>query len=530
MKKSLLICLSVFMLVVISSNAFAQSLGSAAGFALFSSNGAVSNTGTSHLTGNVGTNNGSSTEFGNVDGVMHDNDGASLLCATDLLIAYQQLDSAIPTDFHAALLGNGQTLDAGTYSIGESATLNLELILDGEGDANAKFIFQIDGAFSSGAGAHVTLINNAQACNVFWKVDGLVSLASETSMKGTIIANNAAIVLSSGVVLEGRALSTTGAVTVDGVTVRTPVGCGSPLLTGPAAPALASVECYVLFSGNGEVTNSGVSHVTGDIGTNVGLTTGFDDLNVTGTIHENPDTSTAQCAADLSTVYSYLHLLPVDIELLYPADFGNSLVLTPHTYVLDAATVLTNTVILNAQDNANAVFVIKINGAFSTSTHAKVLLENGAQQENVFWVIEGAVDINDYAEIKGTIVCNNAAINLNTGTILKGRALTTDGALLTEAIIATMPLGCDTMGTGEIAVADPAAFYPNPFSNTITITNVSDNSSELYIYNSLGGIVMSRTITETTTTLETNLSSGIYFYRLINSNGAVQTGKLVSAN
>ncbi len=76
----------------------------------FSSNGAVTNTGISQLTGNVGTNNGSSTGFGNVNGVMDDNNGASATCAADLLSAYNQLNADIPTFFPAPLLGNGDTL------------------------------------------------------------------------------------------------------------------------------------------------------------------------------------------------------------------------------------------------------------------------------------------------------------------------------------------------------------------------------------------------------------------------------------
>jgi len=77
----------------------APNLGTAANFVLFSSVGAVTNTGISHLTGHVGTNNGSSTGFGNVDGVMHDGDGTSGQCATDLTAAYNQLNSTIPNFF-----------------------------------------------------------------------------------------------------------------------------------------------------------------------------------------------------------------------------------------------------------------------------------------------------------------------------------------------------------------------------------------------------------------------------------------------
>lgn len=92
--------MSVILLLLPNANfAQAPTLGTVADYVLFSTNGAVSNTGISHVTGNVGTNNGSSTGFGNVNGVMHDQDLSSGQCAADLLIAYNQLNSAIPTFF-----------------------------------------------------------------------------------------------------------------------------------------------------------------------------------------------------------------------------------------------------------------------------------------------------------------------------------------------------------------------------------------------------------------------------------------------
>ena len=240
--KPLFNVLKVVILVLMPILNFAQAppLGKAAEFVLFSTNGAVSNTGITQLTGNVGTNNGSSTGFGNVNGVMHDNDGTSAQCAADLLIAYNQLNSTVPTNFPAPSLGNGQILNAGVYSISGAATLNLNLTLNAQGNANAVFIFQIEGSISANADSKIILTNGAQACNVFWKVEGLVSMASGTTMRGTVIANNAAIIMNTGDTLEGRALSTAGAVTVHGILAYTPTGCGSPILTGPAAPALAS--------------------------------------------------------------------------------------------------------------------------------------------------------------------------------------------------------------------------------------------------------------------------------------------------
>ncbi|MDD5184730.1 MAG: ice-binding family protein [Paludibacter sp.] len=536
MKKKLLLSLTAVLLFLVPNANFGQTinLGTAADFSLFSTNGSVSNTGISQLTGNVGSNNGSSTGFGNVNGVMHDQDGASAQCAADLLIAYNQLNAAIPTYFPAPLMGNGTTLTPGIYAISGASTLNLGLTLDAQGDPNAKFIFQIAGTFSANAESKIHLINGALACNVFWKVEGMVSLAPGTFMKGTIIANNAAISITTRDTIEGRALSTAGAITVDGALVYTPTGCGSPYLTGPAAPDLKSTACFALFSADGPVSNTGITTINGSVGTNVGLTTGFDPLLVSGNIHPIPDGTTAQCAADLLTVYNYLNVLPEDIELLYPAQFGRNLVLTPHTYIMKAAAVFTDSLYLNAQGNPDTVSVIKINGALTTSTYAKVLLINGAQAKNVYWKIEGAVSINNYSVFCGTIICNNGALGaINTGVVLNGRALTTSGALTSAAITTIMPAVCVATAVTTLQVVNTAVtIAPNPLSSNTTIVINNDSKETNYnlkIYNVLGKEVMNTSLTARTTLLDTKeLTTGIYFYKVMNNDMVIQSGKLIS--
>ncbi|HXB40812.1 MAG TPA: ice-binding family protein [Bacteroidia bacterium] len=535
MKRKLLHIVTAVTLLSVPKINFGQTitLGTAANFVLFSTNGALSNSGISQLTGNVGSNNGSSTGFGNVNGVMLNNNGITGTCAADLLTAYGQLNSAVPTSFPAPLLGNGQTLIAGVYSISAAATLNLDLILNAQGNTGAVFIFQIQGPLSTNANAKVKLINGAKACNVYWKVEGLVSMASGTSMKGTVVANNAAINMNTGDTLEGRALSTAGAVTVDGVLAYTPIGCGSPVLTGPPAPNLATTACYAIFTSSGSLTNTGVTYVTGDVGTNVGLTTGFNAVNVTGAIHPVPDGSTATCATDLGNVYTYLNTLTYDIELLYPAQFGRNLVLTPHTYIMNAATIFTDTLYLNALGDVNAVFVLQLKGALSTSTYSKVLLINGAKAKNVFWNVDGAVSINDYSVFNGTIICNNGAVNLNTGVTLNGRALTTTGNYSTTAITVVTPTTCTASTIASFVNANATVtIYPNPFSTSTNIVlNDMDkmNNTELRLYNVYGAEVMKTTIIQKETTLTTNnLPSGIYFYKVICDNKIIQSGKLIS--
>ncbi|MBC7862450.1 MAG: DUF3494 domain-containing protein [Bacteroidia bacterium] len=539
MKKKLQFILALAILLCLPNVNFAQApnLGSAADFVLFSTNGAVTNSGISHLTGKVGTNNGSSTGFGNVNGGMHDGDGTSAQCAADLLIAYNQLAATTATNFPAAVLGNGQILTAGVYSIASAATLNLTLTLNAQGNANAVFIFKIQAPFSTNTNSKIKLINGALACNVFWKVEGLVSMASGTTMRGTVIANNAAINMNTGDTLEGRVLSTAGAVTTDGVLAYTPTGCGSPVLTGPTAPQLGATGCYAIFSSNGAVSNAGSTYVTGDIGSNNGSATGYNSAFITGTIHTIPDGSTAQCASDLLNVYSYLNVLTNDIELLYPAQFGNNLVLTPHTYLLNAATVFTDTVYLDALGNANAVFVIKINGALSTSTYSNVVLMNGAQSKNVFWKVEGAVNINNYSVFRGTLICNNGALGaVNTGVELDGRMLTTTGALSTtamNAIATVIPGNCGSVGIQSLNSEDKKIIiYPNPFSASASIylNDLSQlNNCVLTIYNVLGEAVISTTITKQLTVIETSsFPSGIYFYKIMTNSTTIQSGKLVA--
>ena len=435
MKTKLLNALIAVILFLLPTVTFGQviTLGTAANFVLFTTNGAMTNSGIphlTHLTGNVGSNlAGSISGFGNVDGQMHVFDGVTGTCVTDVLSAYSQLNGATPTATHAVLLGVGETLTPGVYHIVANATLNSTLTLDALGNPNAVFIFQIQGTFSTAALSKVKLVNGALACNVYWKVEGLVSMASGTTMRGTIIANNAAIDMTSTLdTLEGRALSINGAVTMSAMMAYTPIGCGSPVLTGPAAPALVSAAPFAVFSSIGAVTSTPITYVTGDVGSNSTTTTGFNPLNVTGIIHTPPDAATAACAGSLNTVYNTLVALPADIELTDPANFGYDLVLTPHTYHLGALTMLNGNIYLNAEGNPNAVFVIQINGAFNTTTLSRIILINGTQVKNVFWKIDGAVHIYDNSVFNGQIIAAGA-ITLNTGDTLNGRALTIGGAV-----------------------------------------------------------------------------------------------------
>ena len=466
MKRLLLLFVTIVTFLTLPKVNYGQiDLGAAANFILYTTGGAVhDNTSAhSHLTGDVGYyTSGDFVGFGNVNGVMHPGvDASTTACELALQSTVAQINSTSNDYFPGLSLGNGVIYTPGVYSIPGDATISLNMILDGQNVPGAEFIIKINGTFSSFAGAKVKLINGAQACRVFWLVQGQVDFLTNTTMRGTVIANNSAINMFTLDSLEGRLLSTTGAITIDGITAFTPIGCSSPVLTGPHFPNLGSMACYSIYSSNGALANTiGTTTAIGDVGNNgIGAITGWTPSAVTGTLHLIQDLSTIQAALDLSKLYDTLNAMIPDIELLYPAQFGNNLVLTPHVYVMNSAATFTDSLTFDAQGNSNAVFVIKIiagSPALTTSTYSKVKLINGAQPKNIFWLVKGAVGINNYSDFKGNIVVPSGAINLiNTGVVVDGRALTMVGAITTAGLAITMPPGCSP-ATPPVITTEPS--------------------------------------------------------------------------
>lgn len=199
-------------------------LGTTESFAVFTAAGAFNNNGNSVVTGDIGTNVGAFNGFppGVVIGSIHVADPISAQAATDVDALYSYLDGLICGMVLGVNLGNSQVLTPNIYCIGAAAVLNGDLVLDGEGDPDARFIFQIDGALSTATLASVTLINSASACNVYWQINGAFELGDGSSFVGTLVANGA-ISLLEGSSLEGRALTRAGAIDMHNNTVSLPL-------------------------------------------------------------------------------------------------------------------------------------------------------------------------------------------------------------------------------------------------------------------------------------------------------------------
>ena len=227
----------------VSSPAYAAEapvgLGTAGTFSVLAGQ-TVTNTGPSSLSLGLGVSPGTSiTGFGppaQVGGATHVGDAAAAQAQSDLVIAYNDAAGRAPT---AAVAGDlvGKTLTAGVYKSTGSLALGVvggALTLDGQGDPNAVFIFQVASTLITASASTVNLINRAQACNIFWQVGTSVTLGTNSSFKGTVMAL-ASTSNNTNAVIEGRLLVRNGQVSLDNNTFATP-GC----VTTPAPPPTAS--------------------------------------------------------------------------------------------------------------------------------------------------------------------------------------------------------------------------------------------------------------------------------------------------
>jgi len=393
-----------------------------------------------------------------------------------------------------------------------------------------------------------------------------------------------------------------------------------PKINYGQAPNLGTASGFALFTATGAFTSVGVStYVTGDVGTNVGAFTAFPPGTVVGQIHVE-DATSATTATDVATAYSDLNGITCDSVI--GTTLGGGQVLAPGVYCTGGASTLNGNLTLDGQGDTNALFIIKIGEAFATGTFSNVILTNSASLWNVYWQVNGQLDLGDSSVFRGTLVVNGA-INLLEGASLFGRGLSSAGAITLNNNIVTLgvppgPLlpiellsftaNCNNQnvvlkwitasetnndyftvehtkdgsffeeviqiqgagnsntvlyysaidnypyeGTsyyrlkqtdfdGKFVFSNLVAvyfkktlnfdIYPNPFSasTNITINVISQiNSVEFRLYNVLGEEVINTTINKQTNTLETvNLSSGIYFYKVVDNDKIIQSGKLVS--
>jgi hypothetical protein len=187
-------------------------LGTAAGFGVLAA-GAISNTGLSNVTGNLGVDPSAAVVGfppGVVTGTIYKDDSVALQAKDDLATAYIALAGDLCTENLTGQNLGGLTLTPGVYCYSSAASLSGTLTLNTEGDTNGLYVFQIEGSLTA-SGSSSVIMTSGSGCNVFWQIGGSAVLGSQTAFAGSILSVGA-ITMGAGANITGVAMTQDGSV------------------------------------------------------------------------------------------------------------------------------------------------------------------------------------------------------------------------------------------------------------------------------------------------------------------------------
>jgi len=195
----------------------------------------VTNTGATTLGGNLGVSPGTSITGGasiTLTGVIHQTDAFAGLAQSQLTTARNSLAS-LGTGTILGVNLAGLTLNPGVYTVPAGVSnLTGTLTLNGQGNANAAWVFQMPSTLITSPGSVVSVVNAGAGAGLYWNVGSSATLDTTTSFQGNILALTS-IALNTGASIGcGSALASTGGVTMQGNSIGGGCGAGGGGLGG----------------------------------------------------------------------------------------------------------------------------------------------------------------------------------------------------------------------------------------------------------------------------------------------------------
>jgi hypothetical protein len=219
---------------------------------------------------------------------------------------------------------------------------------------------------------------------------------------------------------------------------------------GQAPVALGSATTFAVLAGS-TVTSTGGSTVNGDLGVSPGTTlTGAPTVN--GTTHLG-DPAAAQAQLDLTTAYNDAAGRTVG-AITVAGNLGGQ-TLTPGLYKSTSSLEISSgDLTLDAQGDANAVFIFQMGSTLTTTIGRQVILSGGAKAVNVFWQVGSSATLGTGSVLKGNVLALTS-ITLTTGATLEGRALARNGAVTLDSNTVGLGIPADTTRP-TVSSTDPA--------------------------------------------------------------------------
>ncbi len=254
----------------------------------------------------------------------------------------------------------------------------------------------------------------------------------------------------------------TSAILCVGLLVGTSAGAAA------VAPALGQAGSFAVL-GNATVGSTGPSVISGDIGVFPGATlTGFPPAVQSSGLQYVGNVTAQNAEQDAMAAYTALSGQPCDANLT-GQDLGG-MHLFAGVYCFSASATLTGTLTLDAQGDANAVFIFRTGSTLITAAGAAVQVIGGGSNCNVFWQVGSSATLGTTTAFAGNILAL-VSITVTTGASVAGRVLALNGAVTLDSNPVAICAVCGVIVVSPAGL--PAAKVSASYSQLLTATGAT---------------------------------------------------------
>jgi hypothetical protein len=214
------------------------------------------------------------------------------------------------------------------------------------------------------------------------------------------------------------------------------VGNDTTALCAQPVVSLRSAASFAVLAGS-TVTSTGATSLTGDLGVSPGTAvTGFPPATLSGAL-EAGNATAAMAMADLGAAYLEARAR-TSCALTLSGDLGGRTLTAGLYRSATSMDIASGDLTLDAQGDADAVFVFQMATTLGTAGGRRVVLTNGARAANVFWQVGTSATLATMSVFQGTILADQS-ITLNGLATLNGRALARAAAVTLDGNAVVRP-------------------------------------------------------------------------------------------
>jgi hypothetical protein len=196
--------------------------------------------------------------------------------------------------------------------------------------------------------------------------------------------------------------------------------------------SLGSASSFAVLAGSA-ITNTGETTLSGSQGADIGSSptpsfTGSAGVTTTGTKYFAAGDDMVKAKADLELAYKDAEALTPTTIFVGPDHQLGGKTLGEGVYYSKPSLDLDGTLTLDGNHDASAMFVFRTDFALTTISRSKIVMINGAQPCNVYWVVGSSATLGTYSNFVGRVLALTS-ITTTTGATIHGQLLAQNGAV-----------------------------------------------------------------------------------------------------